>query len=264
MAGRWLSGRDIAESYDRVAPTYNEAWQRRLRPVTDRLLERLPTGLSGNILDLGCGTGYATRQLARLNPAAKICGVDISPGMLVEAQADAPGNTRYVASDMLEFARSSPSGSTQMVVSTWALGYSHPSRLFGAYYRALESGGIFGFVVNYFDTLAPVFRAYRLCMFEFPERVQRAAWPRFPHDWRRLKGQLEGNDLLVEWHEDGEESIAVPEGRLLPWLKQTGILAGFDAMLDLSGPVGEYFETELQRDRSRFVHHYAAVIARKE
>jgi len=264
LTGRWLSDQDIAEGYNRVAPTYNEAWQSRLRPVTDRLLERLPAGLSGNILDLGCGTGYATRQLALQNPAAKVCGVDISPGMLRLAQANSPANTQYVASDMLEYARSRPTGGTRMVVSTWALGYSRPARLFGECYRALEPGGTFGFVVNYFDTLAPVFRAYRRCMFEYPDRVHRAAWPRFPRNWPRLKQQLEGNNLSVEWHVDGEESIRVPEGPLLPWLKPTGILAGFDAMLDLSGAVAEYFEAELQRDKSGFVHHYAAVIARKD
>ena len=50
---------------------------------------------------------------------------------------------------------------------------------------------------------------------------------------------------------------------MLPWLRQTGILAGFDSMLDLSGPVAARFETELARGRDDIYHHFAMAIARK-
>ena len=261
LCGKWLTAADVAQGYDRAAPAYNEAWLRHLRPVTDRFLARLPDGLTGTILDLGCGTGYPTAQLAARNPAAVVLGVDISAGMLAQARETALPNTRFTCADMLEFAREAPSKTARMIVSTWALGYSHPARLFQECHRLLVPGGRLGFIVNYFDTLAPVFRAFQACMLRFPGQVRCAAWPRFPRNWPALEAQLRRAGFHLEWHEDGAEPITPPEGPLLPWLRQTGILAGFDAMLDLAGAAGQWFEAELELGRSGMVHHYAAVIA---
>jgi SAM-dependent methyltransferase len=262
LQGRWLTEQDYGQGYDRVAPTYNSAWQHYLRPVTDNLLARFPSFAAGTIIDLGCGTGYAAAQLARQNPRTRVVGVDISAGMLELAREDAPGNLIFVHADMLNFTRKLADNSVQAIVSAWALGYSRPAWLFRECHRAL-AGGVFGFVVNYYDTLAPVFRAFQKCMMQFPERVRLAAWPRFPRNWASLENSLRRTGFRIEWHVDGETKVAPPAGPLLPWLRQTGILAGFDAVLDLTGPVELMFENELQPARSGIVHHYAAVLASK-
>jgi SAM-dependent methyltransferase len=59
-----------AEAYDRFRPTYPEA-------VIDELLGPLPVGL--DVLDVGCGTGIASRQMARRG--AKVLGVELAPRM---------------------------------------------------------------------------------------------------------------------------------------------------------------------------------------
>ena len=123
LQGRWLTPAVVAAGYDKVAPTYDTAWHRHLRPATDDLLQRLPCGLSGVILDLGSGTGYAAKRLAKANPEATVVAVDISPAMLERAQDGAPANLRCVASDMLDFARRQAAASAALIVSTWALGY---------------------------------------------------------------------------------------------------------------------------------------------
>lgn len=51
------------------------------------LLSSLGEQLSGRVLDLGCGTGRLAVPLAEEFPAAHIIGVDISPAMLVQAEA---------------------------------------------------------------------------------------------------------------------------------------------------------------------------------
>jgi trans-aconitate methyltransferase len=263
LRGRWLTPAVVAAGYDKVAPTYDTAWQRHLRPATDDLLQRLPRALTGVILDLGSGTGYAARRLAQSNPDATIVAVDVSPGMLRSAGLSGPANLRCVVSDMLEFARGQPSASAALIVSTWALGYSQPARLFRECGRLLPSGARLAFIVNYADTLAPVFEAFQRCMRAFPGHVRLAAWPRFPRDWDFLDRQLSRNRLAVEWHEDGFRKITAPEGKLLPWLRQTGVLAGFEQMFDLSGAAAELFETEAARGRDNICHHFAAAIARK-
>ena len=264
LLGRWLGTKDVAAGYDRVASTYQEVWHCHLRRATDELLKRLPSGMSGTLLDLGSGTGYSAKYLATANPDSTVMAVDLSPEMLNCARAQAPANMRCVVSDMLEFVRAQKNGSASMIVSTWALGYSHASRLMRECGRLLPTGGRLAFIVNYADTLAPVFRAFRRCMLRFPNRVRLAAFPRFPKNWAFLERTLVRSQFEVEWRQDGQQPIAPPAGELLPWLRQTGILAGFDSMLDLSSVAGVFFEDDLAPDRDKLVHHFAMAIARKK
>ncbi len=59
-----------AEAYDRFRPTYPDA-------VIDELLGPAPVGL--DVLDVGCGTGIASRQMAQRG--AKVLGVELGPRM---------------------------------------------------------------------------------------------------------------------------------------------------------------------------------------
>ena len=59
-----------AEAYDRFRPTYPDA-------VIDELLGPVPAGL--DVLDVGCGTGIASRQIAQRG--AKVLGVELAPRM---------------------------------------------------------------------------------------------------------------------------------------------------------------------------------------
>jgi SAM-dependent methyltransferase len=59
-----------AEAYDRFRPTYPDG-------VIDELLGPVPAGL--NVLDVGCGTGIASRQIAQRG--AKVLGVELAPRM---------------------------------------------------------------------------------------------------------------------------------------------------------------------------------------
>jgi SAM-dependent methyltransferase len=262
LRGRWLRPAAVAADYDLVAPCYDTAWQCHLRPVTRHFLEQLPRDCSGTILDLGCGTGFATRTLAEQNPRAGVVGVDVSPGMLKVARQTSP-QLRYEEADMLEFLRGCSAPDLRMVVSTWAIGYSHPAAIFAECRRLLPPGGVLAFIVNYADTLAPVFQAFSRCLFRFADRVRLAAWPRFPRSPKRLREQLESRGFRPSLFEDGHQPIPVPEGDALPWLRRTGILAGFDSMLDLSGPAAEFFEQEFRSDTRPLVHHHAVVIAER-
>jgi len=53
------------------------------RPFEDLLLETVPTGLDGGLLDVGCGTGATTLAAARRGgPGLRCTGIDISAPML--------------------------------------------------------------------------------------------------------------------------------------------------------------------------------------
>ena len=97
-----ISKEDIARSFSRAATTYDDAafFQ---KVAGERLLERLqyfklqPT----SILDLGCGTGYFTRELSARYPSAKVTGADLAKGMIdfCRAQSNQEG---YVCADALQ------------------------------------------------------------------------------------------------------------------------------------------------------------------
>lgn len=50
------------------------------------------------IIDVGCGTGIVTRQLARTYPTARVHGVDISP--VPDTNDPTPPNVNYVLGDI--------------------------------------------------------------------------------------------------------------------------------------------------------------------
>lgn len=50
----------------------------------------LPQGKPVRVLDLGCGTGLELETYFQLNPAAKITGIDLAPGMLAELKKKFP------------------------------------------------------------------------------------------------------------------------------------------------------------------------------
>jgi SAM-dependent methyltransferase len=269
LTNRWLHGDDFARSYDRIAPHYERTWLTHLRGITDTLLSAVPDRRYGHILDLGCGTGYTTARLASRFPASRITAVDISEGMLGECRkrVDEP-NVRCVREDMLAHAKNQESASTDLIVSAWAIGYSEPWRVVDHVSRLLRRGGVFAFVVNYLDTLKPVFDTLRFCMRRYPDRVAKVTLPRFPRNRktvlrrlsRRRIGVLRDQEgcCLVREHADKGE-------RLLSWLLRTGVLAGFDQMMPLGTDpeLGAAFENHLIGNWRPLTHHYVMVVGEK-
>lgn len=268
LAGRWLQDGQVAASYDRLAPEYGRHWLVHLRSTTDQLLGRLPESLpSGNVFDLGCGTGYATLALRRRYPARPLLACDIAAGMLQEAEAAAPGQAiAWEQAEMLEFLRRQPATSAALVFSAWSLGYSHPPAVLREVARVLVPGGILAVVVNLADTLAPLSRAFRMAMQAHPGQVSCAIRYRFPRDLESLR--REAVAVGLEWKQGEEGRVAIPlpaAGNRLPWLLKTGTLAGFDAVLPLQedAEVARSFEEALAADPRPVEHHYALFLARK-
>ena len=55
--------------------------------VVEQVIESIGVAPGEQILDLGCGNGWATRLLAKAAPGAGAVGVDVSPGMIAKAEA---------------------------------------------------------------------------------------------------------------------------------------------------------------------------------
>lgn len=269
LTNRWLRGSDVACSYDQIAPHYDDNWLQHLRAVTDSLLSTIPDRHYTDILDLGCGTGYTTAHLSSRYTWSRMTALDISQGMLRHCRERVGrSDLRYVCDDMLAYLRKQETDSLDLIVSAWAIGYSVPARVVSEAARVLRPGGVFAFVVNYLDTLEPVFDALRFCMRRYPDRVRKVIFPRFPRNRQTVLRRLARTGMgvlhdkegcqLIRAHPDSEEGI-------LFWLLRTGVLAGFDRMMPLGTDpeLSAAFENHLIDNWRPLTHHYIMAAGEK-
>lgn len=75
------------ERFDRWSSSY-DSWRSRqfFERLHRRLIPCLEAEKADSILDVGCGTGSLAIQLAAINPAAVVRGVDFSAGMIMAAR----------------------------------------------------------------------------------------------------------------------------------------------------------------------------------
>jgi len=100
------------------------------------LIELLAPAPGERILDVGCGTGRLTSQLAATG--AQVTGLDISPAMLEQARLACPA-ARFVQGDVLEFKASE---GFDGIFSNAALHWiKPPDRAAGRLFDALKPGG---------------------------------------------------------------------------------------------------------------------------
>lgn len=143
----------IAESFGKAASSYDEAAKVQLE-VGTRLLEWLPPlSPSAHVLDLGCGTGFFTRQLlSRSQPLPTLWHADLAEGMVCYAKAslsDQVPTAQWIVADAeaMPFAAASLEG----VVSNMALQWCRDLQSMAeGVHRALKPSGWF-----LFSTLAP-------------------------------------------------------------------------------------------------------------
>lgn len=70
----------------------------------DHLIQQIHhDGPLTSILEIGCGTGYVTSQLAQLFPQAEITAIDIAPGMIDYAKSHIKSEIQWLCADIETF-----------------------------------------------------------------------------------------------------------------------------------------------------------------
>ena len=127
--------------FDRRAGSYESGVTSRWRdPVQRESLEALQLGAEDRLLDVGCGTGAASRSAAPV--AASVVGIDLSPEMIRQARELASGlaNVHFEIADS-EHLPFDDGAFTAVVCSNSFHHYPDPGRAVREMTRVLAPGG---------------------------------------------------------------------------------------------------------------------------
>src|SRR2546426_12782195 len=130
--GRFLAEHGAGEIWNWESPAGKLRWARRVKMLSGHL------GVGMTVLELGCGTGYFTRELAR--SGADLVAIDLSPELLEIARANCSApNVRYEIQNAYEL--SYPDSVFDSVVGSSVLHHLEIEEGLRQIYRVLKSGG---------------------------------------------------------------------------------------------------------------------------
>jgi trans-aconitate 2-methyltransferase len=193
---------------------YHKFQAERSAPFFD-LLELVEVRPKLKVVDLGCGTGELTRQLADALPNSNVTGIDYSPQMLDKAASHAGPNLHFEQGDQSQL-----TGEWDLIFSNAALHWSeNHSELIPRLYERLTPGGqiavqvpsnhnhishqiyretaseeIFKFILNGFQRYAPVLSIDDYARILFKSGAEKIVV--FEKVYAHI---LENSDAVVEW-----------------------------------------------------------------
>lgn len=120
--------------------------------TTRELIDLMNVGEHDNILDLGCGVGWATRVLAQKASRGIVVGLDLSDRMLAQARSGYrnPANVFFVAADASDIPCATDFFSA--ILSVESIYYCPDmNRAFREVQRILKPGGKAYFLTGYYN-----------------------------------------------------------------------------------------------------------------
>lgn len=126
------------------------------RPVGEQAIELMSLAPQARVLDVGCGSGWATRLMAEQATAGRVVGIDISDEMITIASttsaAFANVEFRVASAEQLPFAGGEFSDAFSMESLYY---YADMAAALSEIKRVLEPGGQFVTVVDLYQENAP-------------------------------------------------------------------------------------------------------------
>lgn len=137
-----LNKQQVAARFSKSAKTYDKISILQ-RSLADDLFNGSKSLNPKNILDLGCGTGYLAKKLAKKFKKAKVIGIDLASGMIKEAKIrNQLQNIKYLAQDCEELPKI---GRFDLIISNASLQWMDLKKISLCIKRNLASNGIFMF-----------------------------------------------------------------------------------------------------------------------
>ena len=201
-----------------------------------RLIQELDLRGDERILDLGCGDGELTAQLARRVPHGSVLGLDASQGMIDTARQHATGNLRLARQDInaLDY-----DNAFDLIFSNATLHWIRDhQQLLRRVHRALRPGGVIRFNFAAAGNCSHFFGVIRRAMTlpAYQPYFDNFEWPWFMptrEEYEDLAGRSEFRDIRVRlenadhFFPDAHALIRwVEQPSLVPFLAQLGAAPG--------------------------------------
>ena len=265
----WMSGSsaDPTADYDAASGTYDDYFTKVMGRHSMGLLDDVTVEPGQTVLDLACGTGHLTGEIARrLQGHGRLLVVDKSPGMLEVARRKlqpAPGlELTFRQGDMEEFMRAQPDASADLVVIGWAICYSQPIRLLRQVSRVLRPGGHVAVIETRADALSTLRHAFEQVVADDPSMLKALIRVSLPKDERTLGRWFLKSGLTPIQLGHGDQDLPCrTTAEALDWVERSGAGAGFRDSFDISreteirGRLGLALENHRGRNGSLGLRH---------
>jgi trans-aconitate methyltransferase len=205
------------EEYER-ASSHQKEWG-------SRLIQELDLNGDERILDLGCGDGELTAQLALRVPRGSVLGIDASQGMIDAAAKHATGNLCLARKDInaLDY-----DDAFDLIFSNATLHWIRDHRrLLRNVHRALRRGGVIRFNFAAAGNCSHFFQVIRKAMSlpEYRSCFDHFEWPWFMptlEEYEDLMRRSEFSDIRV-WLENADRFFPDAEA-LIRWVDQPSLV----------------------------------------
>ena len=263
---------ELRAAYDRVHGDYDEYWLQEAAGPVDDLVRKIDWRGGETVFEAGCGTGYATAQIAAR--AARVVAVDLSAAMLSEARQrlrSQPGAlVQFHRGDALE-QLAKHRRPFDLVFSSWVLGYIALKPFFAAAYEALVRRGRLAFVVHRENSPRVAMEIFAELVAENPRVLQKRVLFDFPRDAAHARAEVEAAGFKIEHLREDKIVFhyASPCAVLDHLLKSGAGTAFYDAInprkrAELTRRfLALLAERNIAKKGFEVVHDYVACIARK-
>jgi ubiquinone/menaquinone biosynthesis C-methylase UbiE len=194
--GKFYLGREIAQVMGHEAAGWLERVERDQQEHTEELVEQLKIQPGQVVADIGAGTGYFSRRLAkRVGPAGKILAVDVQPEMiyLLNKNLAALRLTNVTAVLGTPTDPRLPPGSVDVVVMVDVYHeFEYPFEMMNRICATLKPGGRVAFVEYRSEPQIPIKPLHK--MTEAQLRKEMAVQPL---DWVETRHGLPWQDIVV-------------------------------------------------------------------
>jgi len=120
-------------------------------PITLPVLEKMRLAATDNVLDVGCGSGWLSRRLAKLVPEGRVVGMDISDEMIRHARRASVDfdNLMFVAGEVTQIPWQ-PHFFTHAISVESSYYWPDPAAGLKDIFRILSDGGSAWILINYY------------------------------------------------------------------------------------------------------------------
>ena len=197
--GKFYLGREIAHVMGHQAADWLERPERDEEEHSEKLVEQLKVKPGDVIADIGAGTGYFTRRLAKkAGPKGEVLAVDIQPEMLdlLTNQMAAAGikNVRPVLGTITDPKLPADSVDLALMVDVYHE-FDHPWEMMQAITRALKPGGRVVFVeFRGEDPAVPIKLLHKMTEAQVKKEI---SLPEFGLKWKETIDKLPRQHIVV-------------------------------------------------------------------